>query len=870
MGAPTDRAPLPSGTVTLVFTDIEGSTQLLHDLGETYGQVLADHHRLLHHVWSSHEGVEVATEGDAFFVAFTSPSAAVRAVGDAQRRLAGHTWPDGRAVPVRMGVHTGEPQERDGTYWGIDVHYAARLCSAAHGDQVLVSATTRALVPDVDVDDLGEHALKDFATPRRIFHLVIDGRRSEDFPAPRTLEAAHTNLPSIAQPLLGRNAELADLRRRLTGSGERLVTLIGAGGSGKTRIAIACGTDLLPEFEDGVFLVALAPVPDPGGVPGALAQAIAAPRQAEIGPEAAVLAHLRTRRALLVIDNFEHVLDAAPLIGRLLDVAPGVQVLATSQAPLRLAAEAIVPVEPLGLPDPDEHDVGLLAGAPAVELFVERARAADPGFTLTVDNSEAVAELCRRLDGLPLALELAAARVRMASPNGLLDALTRGVDALGRGSRDMPERQRGLRAALDWTVSLLDEEQRELFAGLGVFADAWTIEEAERVLGGELDLWEAMATLIDFSLVRTRGDGRLTMAERVRTHARELLAPSGREHELRARHAALMAETAEGLSLELGLDVGGTIARTRDLLDELEQALSWSRSADPELYRRLLGGVGRPIYFAARLPSIASEITRLARDEDGRDVISGRLMLGQAMVAGLAGDMDELVCWTARAIDCHRRTADRATLLTTMSVHAHMLTLAERAPDSRACIAEALELAAEHPDRRVREWLEGTLAFAAVADGNYDEAEARLQATLAHPERTDFASAASTSYLADCALGRGDPETALRRYAEALEQEVRNTDDNNSLLQLIGIAASLAELSRDEEAAFMVGAIEHASDTLGIAPVKLFGGGVYARPIAALEARLGPDAWARGCQPGRQLTFEQAIDVGFELATVSR
>ncbi len=855
--------------MTLVFTDIEGSTSLLHEIGPAYGEVLDDHHRLLREVWARFGGVEVATEGDAFFVSFASPTAAVGAVEAAQIALAGHAWPHGRPVRVRMGVHTGEPQQRDGTYWGVDVHYAARLCAAAHGDQVVLSAATRALVPDAEVDDLGEHAVKDFPAARNIFHLVVGGRHSSQFPPLRTIAAARTNLPSIVAPLLGREAELTDLRRRLTSSPERLVTLVGAGGTGKTRIAIAAGTDLLEAFEDGVFLVSLARVQGADGVAPAIAEAIGvATSRPERGADAAVLEHLRARRTLLVIDNFEHVLEAAASLARLLEAAPGVRILVTSQAPLRLTAETVVPLEPLAVPDLDETDPAVLAGIPAVELFVERARAADPSFALDAGNAAAVAALCRRLDGLPLALELAAARVRMAGVNGLLDALARDGDALGRGSRDMPDRQRGLRAALNWTISLLEDQERDLFAGLGVFADAWTIEQAERVIGGEVDLWDAMAALIDFSLIRTRGDGRLTMADRVRIHARELLGTSDREQELRVRHAELIAETAEHLSVELLLDLGATIARARDLLEEVGQALRWSAGADPWLHRRLLGAASRPLYFVSRLPGVAEEIVRLSAGEDGADVFSGRMMVARAMVEALSGRTSEVVRWTEAAVRCHRSTADCATLLSTMSIHAHMLTRAKRGPDARACIGEALELAVGYPDHRVRDQLEGTLAFAAVAEGNYDEAEERLRNNLARPERTDYAAIGSMSYLADCALGRGDGEAALGRYASALQREMHNTDANNAVLQLIGIAASLAQLGRDSDAALMYGAVEHVSAELGRSRTAMLGGGVVAASLSALAARLEADELEHQRATGRELSLDQAAEMAFGLAAV--
>jgi predicted ATPase/class 3 adenylate cyclase len=848
---------LPTGVVTLLFTDIEGSTRLLQELENVYGDVLAEHHRLLRRTWAAHHGTEVDTEGDGFFVAFASVSAAVTAAAAAQQALADHAWPHGRPVRVRMALHTGEPRVHDSTYWGIDVHYAARLCSAAHGGQVLLSAATRALVPDADVDDLGEHALKDFTAPRTLFHLVVGGIRGSDFPPPRTLENARTNLPSIATPLLGRDTELADLTRRLTETSERLVTLTGAGGSGKTRLAIACGGAVRDAFADGVFLVQLAPVSDAAGVTAALIEGVAMPR-GEVDPEAAILDYLGGRELLLVIDNLEHVLDAAGLLGRVLAAAPGVRILATSQAPLRLAVETVVPLEPLGLPDPREHDPEAVTDAPAVAMFVERARAVDPAFVLAPGNAAAVAELCRQLDGLPLALELAAARVRMAGVDALLAALGRGVEALGRGTRDMPARQRGLRAALGWTVSLLEPEQRELFAGLGVFAGAWTLEQAERVFGAELDVWEAMAALLDFSLLHTRGDGRLTMAERVRRHARELLAADGREHDLRVLHAGLMAETAEALNLEVSLDLEGTIARTRDVLDEIELAITWTHDHDPPLYRRLLAAAGRPLYFVGRLPAFTEQIEALVADDPRDDEISGRLFISRAMTAVLLGDMDRVVAWTQAAVDCHRQTGPVRALVSSLTTHAHMLTLAGRGTDARAVIGEALALAVGIPDQRVRDQLEGTIAFAAVVEENWDEAEQRLQAILDRPERTDFAANAAISYLADCALGRGQGTQALERYGASLEREIRNTDAANIAVQMVGIAAALATLGRDEDAARVFGAAERVGAEVGMNRGSLMSGGVVTPPIAALEERMGPQVWERATTRGRELNADQA------------
>ncbi|MGH2913934.1 MAG: BTAD domain-containing putative transcriptional regulator [Solirubrobacteraceae bacterium] len=678
-------------------------------------------------------------------------------------------------------------------------------------------------------------------------------------PAPSSVPPAarvRTNLPSLTTPLVGRERELADLVRRLTESAERLVTITGLGGSGKTKLAIACGTELLARFADGVFLVSLAPVADESGVDLALVDALDPPRHPR-GPEATLIEYVKSRELLLVIDNFEHVLDAAPVVCHLLDAAPQLRVLVTSQASLRLAAESIVPLEPLTVPERGLDDPERLADVPSVRLFVERAQAVDPSFSLTPGNAAAAGELCCVLEGLPLALELAAARVRMAGVQGVLDALGRGIDALGRGSRDLPARQRGLRAALDFTTSLLDEQAQCLFAGLGAFADAWTIEQAEALFGGELDVWEAMTALLDLTLIRTRGDGRLTMAERVKRHARELLSASGREHELRARHAELMAESAEALDIEQLIDHAATIARTRDATEEIEYALAWSRNAEPQIHRRLIGGIGRIFWFTMRLPAQADEIESLSDLERGHDVVSGNVMLARSMLECLRGDLMQAAAWAERALDCHRRTTGGVPLLATMGLHNHALTMVGDGRGARAAIDESLKLAARSPDPRFARLFEGTLAFAAVAEGNWEEAEERLQAILAHPDRTDFAAVSAPSYLADCAFGRRDGELALERYRESLERSLDVDDIVNSLLQLCGIAASLALLGRDAEAAFLIGAIKIRQSEIGWG--EFSGIDQVMRTLNALPDRLGRETYERQLAAGSELSFEQLV-----------
>jgi class 3 adenylate cyclase len=426
---------IPTGTVTLLFTDIEGSTRLLQRLGDRYVEVLAEHRRLLRAAFAQFQGREVDTEGDAFFVAFAKASHAVAAAVAGQRALAGHPWPDGKTVRVRMGIHTGEPTMVAQDYAGLDVHRAARICSAAHGEQVLLSESTRALLgedlpSEVGLRDLGEHRLKDLTDPQRLYQLIIPGLPA-DFPALRVAGAHLLSIPAQLSSFVGRQGELAEARKLLERSEVRLLTLTGPGGTGKTRLAVQAAAELVGAFSDGVVFVELAPVTDPGLVAPAIAQALKvreAPGQTLLE---SLTQHISDRRLLLVLDNFEQVLSAAPLVVELLVACLRLKVLVTSRAVLHVSGEHAYPVPPLSLPDQkDANAPDYVAASEAVMLFVERAQAVNPSFALTDANAPVVAEICWRLDGLPMAIELAAASSRLLSPQALLARLDRRLQLL--------------------------------------------------------------------------------------------------------------------------------------------------------------------------------------------------------------------------------------------------------------------------------------------------------------------------------------------------------------------------------------------------------------------------------------------------------
>ncbi|HEY6069028.1 MAG TPA: adenylate/guanylate cyclase domain-containing protein, partial [Gaiellaceae bacterium] len=474
-------AEAPSGTVTLLFTDIEGSTKLLHRSGELYAELLADHRSIMRASFDSHDGYEVDIEGDAFFVVFQSANAAIAAATEAQRALANHRWPDGHELRVRMGVHSGEPRLVDGGYVGLDVHRAARVMAAGHGGQVVLSNSARSALGDEwPVIDLGEHRLKDLLQPEHLFQLVIDELPSE-FPALKTLGNRPTNLPTQPNPLIGRDSEVRAILELLRADGVRLLTLTGSGGTGKTRLALQVSAELLDELRSGVFFVSLAPIVDEDLLIPAVAQALAVREVAGEDLGETVRAYLNDKEMLLVLDNFEHIIGAASRVAELLSAVPELRTLVTSRERLHIAAEHVYEVQPLMLPESADQDPTALLESDAIALFTARAQAASQSFDLTDENAPDVVAICSRLDGLPLALELAAARVAVLSPQALLSRLGERLPLLTGGPRDAGQRHQTLRNTLEWSHDLLAEPEQTLFCRLAVFVDGCRLDAAESV-----------------------------------------------------------------------------------------------------------------------------------------------------------------------------------------------------------------------------------------------------------------------------------------------------------------------------------------------------------------------------------------------------
>ncbi len=588
---------LLTGTVTFFFSDIEGSTRLLRTCGERWPAVLERHRELLRAAFEASRGNEVGTEGDSFFAAFPTAPAAVAAAAEAQRALAAEAWPEDAEVRVRIGLHTGEASLSAKTYVGLHVHRASRIASVAHGGQVLLSDATRSLVQDalpdgVELRDLGEHRLKDLEHPEHLWQLVIGGLLN-DFPAIGSLDATPNNLPTRLTTFLGRDAEIDAIGSLL--ADHRLLTLTGPGGTGKTRLSLEVAGRALRHYPDGVWFVELAPISDPELVPSTIAQTLVLSDRGGRPAIERLIDHIGAKRMLIVLDNFEQVIGAGSSVNQLLTASPNLTVLASSRSALQVSGEQEYPVPPLDLPDPANlPSLAQLSQYEAVALFIERARAVKPGFEVTNENAPAVAEICVRLDGLPLAIELAAARIRILTPQAMLGRLGDRLGLLSAGSRDLPARQQTLRNAIAWSHDMLEEEDRATFACLGVFVGGAGLTDVMAVCGGELaaDPLDNLASLVEHSLARQvegiDGEPRFAMLETIREFAIEQAKERGRWDALRERHARAFAEIArESGARAMGSGSGASFDRLELDHDNLRAAIGWSLEHDTEAALRL-------------------------------------------------------------------------------------------------------------------------------------------------------------------------------------------------------------------------------------------------------------------------------------------
>ena len=575
------------GTLTFFFSDVEGSTQLLHQVGARYAEVLVDLRRFLRDASLEREGREVDTAGDGFFAVFNRARDAVAAAAAVQQAVHAHVWPEGTSVRLRIGLHTGEPAWADGSYVGLDVHRAARICSAAHGGQVLLSQATADLVwhelpAGVQLLNIGPHQLKDLPEPEQLFQLGLDGLPSR-FPALGTRAVQTSNLPVQLTSFVGRQREVDRLQVLLHTA--RLITLTGPGGTGKTRLSLEVASRLTDIFEDGIVFVGLASITDPALVPVVVAQALDLHEHPDQPVSQTIKTFLQRRRLLLVLDNFEQVLAAASFVAEWLLACPSLTVLVTSRAPLHVSGEHEFPVPPLELPDRRAlWTPEALAQQEAVALFLARARAIHPDFTLTPETARAVAEICLRLDGLPLAIELAAARVKVLSPVAIQVRLGRRFQLLTGGAQDRPARHQTLRQAIAWSYDLLNPEEQAFFRRMAVFMGGFTLDAAEQVCSGGGDLMldplDIVTALVDQSLLRQEegpdGEPRFLMLETIREYGRECLEAAGELEQIRRAHVEHFLALVEQAEPELtGPRQGWWLDRLEAEHDNLRAAFAW-------------------------------------------------------------------------------------------------------------------------------------------------------------------------------------------------------------------------------------------------------------------------------------------------------
>lgn len=774
------RKPLPTGAVTLFFADVEGSTRLLLSLGDRYAPVLARMRELVRETTSKRGGHEIDWAGDGVFLAFERARDAVAAAADLQRALADEPWAPEEALRLRIGIHTGEPDLEEEGYVGLDVHIAARVCGAAHGGQVIVSRTTRDLVGDdvrggVSFQSLGSHRLKDVPSPEQLFQLLASDL-PETFPPLRSLGGA--TLPALHHRLVGRRKDLTATLSLLARPEVRLVTITGPGGTGKSRLALEAAA--LTAVQRPVHLVALAPVSDPELVPTAIARTLGV-RESTSRPLTENIADaLAGTSALLFLDNFEHLLAAAPAVAALLNRAPDLDVLTTSRVPLRLSGEHIVPLDPLTIYD-------------ASTLFAELAAAR--GVVLREDTLPAVREICRRLDGLPLAIELVAARLAVLPPAQLLKALEEGLTLEMEGPVDLPERQRTLRATIDWSYGLLSESQRELHQALAVFAGGCTLEDGRAVAGADSNFLADLEAIVVGSLLRsevTDGQVRFFMLETVRENAVSRLAAAGKLDDLRRKHADRFVELA--LAAEEALEgpaQAECLERLELELDNLRAMLDWClASGRVEDALRAASALSRFWRAHSHLTEARRWLAQgLARAEGLPAEVRARALWTAAHEAMMQSDYPAAVPALEDALRLFRELRDDRYAVFALCELARALSSQDELDRAQHAAEEALSIAETAGDERAASAALDTLAMVAGYCNRRTEAQTLSERSLALRRSLGdpLLIAASANTLGLAAMRAGDLDTAERALEECLEL-------SQELGEKVFIAAALCSL----------------------------------------------------------------------------
>ena len=808
VATPRADPSLPTGTVTFLFTDIEGSTRLWETHRAAMELALAHHDAIVRGAIESNGGYLVKTTGDGALAAFTFASDAIAACLAAQRALQTHAWGDELAIKSRMALHTGAAEQRDGDYYGPALNRAARLMAAGHGGQILLSLATEELVRDhlpanVALRDMGERRLKDLIRPERVYQVIAPDLPA-DFAPLKTLDARPNNLPAQTTPFIGREEAIRTVKERLSNPSVRLLTLSGVGGTGKTRLALQAAADMIDEFEHGVFFVPLAALSDPALVLPTIAKAFAVREAAGRPLQEQLQEYLRDKEILLVLDNFEQVVDAAPRVTGLLTAAPQLKVLVTSREVLRLSGETDYPVPPLALPDPKRlPPLARLTQYEAVALFIDRALAVKPSFAVTNENAPAVAEICHRLDGLPLAIELAAARVRVLPPQRMLAELSHRLSFLMGGARDLPARQKTLRGAIDWSHDLLTSDEQKLFRRLAVFVGGSTLMAIEAVCNSEPDLpvLDTLESLIGKSLVNeteAHGEPRFAMLETIREYAGDRLIAAGEAEWVRERHRDYFLALAEEVEPKLlGMKQAEWLQRLQEEHENLRAGLNWSLGeAESEAGLRLCGALQRFWFTRGHLSEGRAWCVRILgkAGAEERTLERAKALTAAGVLANCQGDYADARAQHEESLAIRLQFGDRRGIANSLN---NLGNLARDQGDSASALSlfeESLAIQRELGDRSGIGGALNNLGIMAMVQGDFASARALHEESLAIVRELGDRNgiAGSLGNLGSLALDQGDFASARALYEEclAIGRELGNPFGIAKSLHCLGCVAS--------------------------------------------------------------------------------
>jgi len=861
---------LPIGTVTFLFTDIEGSTRLVAESGDAFRPILEEHNEIIARAIATHDGITLATEGDSFFAVFVSAPAAAAAAITAQLELSDHIFPDNAQVKVRMGLHTGEGATGGSNYIGIDVHRAARIAHAAHGGQIVMSEATallaeRDLAEGVSIVDLGKHRLKDLSDPEAIFQIAGPGLERE-FPPLRSLNAIRNNLPLQVTSFVGREDVLAEAIALLERA--RVLTLTGPGGTGKTRLSLQVAAETSDRFPDGVFFVALSSVSDPHVVPSSILASLEIQTQgSDQPPRAQLLAQLANKRLLLILDNYEQLLPAADLVAELVRASPGSKFLVTSRAALRISGEQELPVPPLEVVAAEmANDPRALMEVEAVRLFVDRARAVRPDFELSEENAAAVAGLVNMLDGLPLAIELVAPRLRLFPVATILERLD--TRMLSSGSVDLPARQQTIEGAIGWSYDLLEPPIRALFESLSVFAGGARLEELESVVGdvddNDMDLIEGLAKLVDHSLLRASQGvtgPRFRLLHVIREYGLSRLEERGDADEMRRRHLVAYVSMVEEVAPEL-------LRRDRKMwLDQLEEehdnlraAFEWGLDREVDLTLRLAARTWRFWQARGYLHEALERIDKALAQDGGTPASRAKAMEARGGVLWWQGEMELTHQTYQDVLALQREIGDPREIANALYNHSLAVVFSEGDPAvATAALDEAEAIYRELADTGGLgdvEWARGDNAM--FLDEFDESIEHMIRAAELYKEAgNEFGRGWSEFQIASSLVKKGRAAEAWSYVRDGLEVFAAH-DDRSAITLFLALMAAVAEDAGDRSRAVLLGGVYHSVRIAsGTALVNIDFNrvpGLEYEMLEALEGDLG-EAYRRG----KEMPLDEAI-----------